>query len=141
MSRDNCEPSRVSELSAMLGDVWPLGVGEMPAGDFGRGRGLPETLVLRRVFALSRFEKRAKKPGAMGNILCFFLFQKNERRGWKRDVQGWVAEVAMDDGMPQPEPGQDTLAAFRSDGPARIPPLDKTPIHVYTPGASVIPVR
>jgi hypothetical protein len=56
----------------------------MLAGDFGE-RGLPGAPALRSVFALSRFEKSPKKPGAIEDVFdVFFCGRRNIRRRRKR---------------------------------------------------------
>lgn len=68
----------------MLGDVFAVEVVGMPAGDLGRGRGLPEAPAFRRDFELSRLEKSPKKPGAMRIFLSLFFGRRNIRRRRKR---------------------------------------------------------
>lgn len=153
VSRDNCESSSFSKLSAMLGDVAVEDA--RPAGDFER---LSEVLALRSPFELSRLEKSPKKPGAMKINLSFFVGWKKRYKGEGRGRGGRrVALVAMVYGMrlPQPQLGQDTLSVtpvrLHSPGPRTnssnpvflLPHSLLMPIYVHILpafGASVIPV-
>lgn len=105
----------------MLGDVFPFAVEDvgMPVGDLGE-RGLLGEPVLRSVFALSRLEKRPKKPGAMKMFFDLFFWKKKYKEKEEEGVEGshrwrWSMACAYRNQL------NDTLSA--------------TPVRLYSPPA------
>jgi hypothetical protein len=105
----------------------------MPAGDLGE-RGLP---ALRSVFALSRFEKRPKKPGAIEDVFVLFFWKKKYKEKEEEAVEGshrwrWSMACAYRNNSTRPR------HAIGYPGPSYIPrPADK-PHQIWR---SLSPIR